>query len=485
MTLPLTFDDLMARVRRRIGTGEPREKEDIVVRGRAEHLGSSGTFTWRFGHGSCFVRKVEAATVRTVGADERGVWIHDDGAPARDLEWGEADEARLISAVLAGDWLAPSSGVGIGLLPDGRLRLTLRRREGMLTLDPETFEPRELTIRSSFATRIWVFGDYGRFRTAGRAFPALVEQQLPAGVVNRFVVSSVASEPSDASVFAAPGGATKSRLDPLVAPEVPVERAPAGFLLVQPEIDGRADGRFVFDTGAGANVITPQAAARLGLSSIGSSWLGLAAGASASAVREAGAMRLGPLTIERPAFVEMDLSPISAAGVEIAGILGYDVLRRAIVEIEVAAPRLAILDPAAPPDLGSAWQPIAIYGNHVYVRARFEGHEGWFRLDTGAPQVPVIFNGPAVADFSLLDGRETTRQSIGVPGGTMEVAMGQVQGLELAGHVFDTLPAIFPTESVGAFADRETLGNLGLECLRPFRVIFDYERKRAAFLKRD
>src|SRR5262249_50613191 len=155
------------------------------------------------------------------------------------------------------------------------------------------------------------------------------------------------------------------------------------------------------------------------------------------------------------------LSPLSAViGVEIAGIIGYHVLRRSIVELEVEAPSLAILDPAMPPDRGDAWQPIAIYGNHVYVCARFEGHEGWFRLDTGAPQVPLILNAPAVAELSLLEGRETTKTSIGVPGGTMEVAMGEVKDFELAGHVFESLPAIFPTETKGAFADRETIGNL-------------------------
>src|SRR5262249_51358911 len=162
---------------------------------------------------------------------------------------------------------------------------------------------------------------------------------------------------------------------------------------------------------------------KLGLPPAGSVWLGLAAGAAAGSIRQAGAMRLGPLTIERPAFAEMDLSPLSAViGVEIAGIIGYHVLRRSIVELEVEAPSLAILDPAMPPDRGDAWQPIAIYGNHVYVCARFEGHEGWFRLDTGAPQVPLILNAPAVAELSLLEGRETTKTSIGVPGGTMEVA---------------------------------------------------------------
>jgi hypothetical protein len=231
-------------------------------------------------------------------------------------------------------------------------------------------------------------------------------------------------------------------------------------------------------------VITPQAAASLGLAKIGSGWLGLAAGASSGTVRRAGAMRLGPLSIEQPAFTEMDLAVFTPLCGEISGIIGYDVLRRAVVEIEVDAPRLAIFDPASPPERGDAWRPIVVYRNHVYAQARLEKHEGWFRLDTGAPQVPLLVNGPAVAALSLLEGRETQPASIDVPGGTLAVAMGEVREFELAGHVFKTLPAIFPTETKGAFADRETIGNLGLPVLGAFRITFDYARKRAAFVKR-
>jgi len=480
-----SLDDMLARVRR-LGAASPGSNQDLLVRGRADHFGSSGTFTWRFApNDGWFVRSVEAGRSRTVGADAHGVWIREGDAPVRDLEWGDADQARLLAAVLGGGWLTASPRVERNVLSDSSLRLVCGRRDAVLTLDPATGEPRSLELRSSFATpSTWSFSGWEHFETV--VFPTLVEERLPAGVVNRFEITSVTRERSEAKTFERPGAGTGTRLDERAAPEVPIERCPYGFLLVTPEIDGREAGPFIFDTGAGANVITPQAAARLGLPSIGSGWLGLAAGASSGTVRGAGSMRLGPLAIERPALVEMDLSALSeVAGVELAGILGYDVLRRAVVEIDVTGPHLAIRDPAAPPDLGNAWQPIAIYGNHVYVRARFEGHEGWFRLDTGAPQIPLIFNAPAVQELSLLEGRATTTARLGVPGGTMDAAIGKVEGLELAGHVFETLPALFPTESTGAFADRETIGNLGQECLRPFRVTFDYGRKRAAFVKRN
>ncbi|HKA25004.1 MAG TPA: aspartyl protease family protein [Candidatus Eisenbacteria bacterium] len=480
---PPSLEDVLARVRQRLGVRPTRD--DLVVRGRVEHLGSLGTFTWRFGPRGSFVRTVDASTKRMVGASEHRSWVAEGNAPVRDLEWGEVDEARLLAAVLSGAWLDPSSGVSASLLPEGRVRLVLGRGQGELTLDPATGEPRRIVILSSFAESTWRFSDYESF--AGVVYPKLVEQDLPAGVVNRFEVVSVTREPSIPEDFEAPAGAPSARFHPGVPSEVAVERLPLpnAFLIVRPEIDGRAIGAFIFDTGAGANVISPRAALTLGLPTIGASWLGLAAGASSGTVRQAQSMQLGPITIDRPAFVEMDLDPLSAiSGVEIVGIVGYDVLRRSIVEIEVAAPRLAIFDPATPQDESAPWQPIVVYRNHVYASARFEGHEGWFRLDTGAPQVPIIFNGPAVERLSLLEGRGAQEAQIEVPGGTMDVAIGEIDGFELAGHVFGPLAALFPKRSAGAFADREALGNLGQDCMAPFRARFDYRRKRAAFVKR-
>jgi len=181
---PPSLEDVLARVRQRLGVRPTRD--DLVVRGRVEHLGSLGTFTWRFGPRGSFVRTVDASTKRMVGASEHRSWVAEGNAPVRDLEWGEVDEARLLAAVLSGAWLDPSSGVSASLLPEGRVRLVLGRGQGELSLDPATGEPRRIVIPSSFAESTWRFSDYESF--AGVVYPKLVEQDLPAGVVNRFEV---------------------------------------------------------------------------------------------------------------------------------------------------------------------------------------------------------------------------------------------------------------------------------------------------------
>ena len=111
LTLPLTHEDLVERVRRATGGPLLREGGDIVVRGQAEHLGSQGTFLWRFGVGPRFRREVKGISRRVVGGDGNGVWILDASERARALEWGEADQARLMTALLTGDWLTPEAGM--------------------------------------------------------------------------------------------------------------------------------------------------------------------------------------------------------------------------------------------------------------------------------------------------------------------------------------------------------------------------------------
>src|SRR5262249_36737522 len=160
------------------------------------------------------------------------------------------------------------------------------------------------------------------------------------GRSKRFVIENIARVPAaPASFFGAPAGAGAS-FDPAASAEIAGERSALGFLMGHPQIDGGDVGGFIFDTGAGTHGVTPEAAGALGLTRIGTGWLGLAAGSATGDAKRARSMRLGPLTIDRPVFVEMDLDAVSAAnGAEIAGIIGYDVLMRAVVEIEVATPR--------------------------------------------------------------------------------------------------------------------------------------------------
>jgi hypothetical protein len=479
----------LARAHRTAGAPPSLAQHDLVVLGRIEGSGARATFAWRFGERGRFLRESTGVLGRCFGCDGDEAWLHDVAGRSRVLELGEDHSARLLSATLSGQWLDPSHDVTVTDTPNTaggapHLILALGHRRARLEIDRKTGDLRELDLELAFRGEHWTFKDH--LTLSGIRYPRTLVRQGPGGPAETFVVEHVALEPPlPPSDYRRPAGGELTRFDHSISAELHVGRAPNGFLLVHPLIDGRDAGTFVFDTGAGGNVIAPQLADGLGLARAGASWLGMAAGQTAAGIRTARSLTLGPLTIEQPAFTEMDCGPLSQhAQVEIRGIIGYDVLARAVVELELERSRIALYDPATFELPGASWQEIAIASAHPFVKGSFERHAGWFRLDSGAPQVAIILNLPTVERFQLLEGRTVQRVRATLPGGEMDIALGPVADVIIGGHRFEQLPALFPLESGGAFDDPYTLGNLGQECLKPFRAVFDYRHRRIALIDR-
>ena len=125
-----------------------------------------------------------------------------------------------------------------------------------------------------------------------------------------------------------------TRFDPAAAPGLVARRAMTGHLLVQPKIDGREIGWFIFDTTAAANLIDANAAATLKLDRLGSSTVTSMNGSEQSSILLAKSLVLGPMTMTKPLFVTMNLGAIQKMmGNDVVGIVGYDAsgaLRRRI-----------------------------------------------------------------------------------------------------------------------------------------------------------
>ncbi len=83
-------------------------------------------------------------------------------------------------------------------------------------------------------------------------------------------------------------------------------------------------------------------------------------------------------------------------------------------------------------------------------------------------------------ELHLLKGRKVTRMKLG----SGKVAMGKVAWFELAGHRFENPAVIFAIDRQGPFGDEYVDGNIGVDFLRPFRLVLDFQNERAAFLPR-
>ena len=90
----------------------------------------------------------------------------------------------------------------------------------------------------------------------------------------------------------------------------------------------------------------------------------------------------------------------------------------------------------------------------------------------------VVFHSPAVREHRLLKGRKVTR----MPMGPNKLAMGKIAWFEFGGHRFESPAAVFATEDQGPFGDVYVEGNIGVDFLKPFRMVLDFPKSRVAFL---
>jgi hypothetical protein len=70
-------------------------------------------------------------------------------------------------------------------------------------------------------------------------------------------------------------------------------------------------------------------------------------------------------------------------------------------------------------------------------------------------------------------------------GGTTLASTGPLAWFAIGGRRFENPTVTFARPAEGSFLDTYTLGNVGQTFLTPFRIVFDYPRRRIAFVPRD
>lgn len=297
------------------------------------------------------------------------------------------------------------------------------------------------------------------------------------------VLSAAEPETGDRQTPQAPAPGV-AEFDDAVPAALEVKRAPTGHVLVRCSVNASEPGWFIFDTGAGICVISTPHVEPLGLRAAGEiEAVGIGGGESAGLV-QADSVTVGPLTLRDHPMLVTDLSFLKPhLGEEIQGVLGYGVLARSVAEIDLAEPAVR-LHRAGEPGLASLpWEELVLIGRVPAVHARFEGHDGVFRLDTGA-NGSVTFHEPAVRTLGLLDGRDVDDAKVGGVGGFVAAKRGDLAWFEIGGVRTEGVPALFAVEPKGSFADESRAGNIGVDLLKPFVMYFDYADGRVAFVPR-
>ncbi|MEO6564415.1 MAG: PDZ domain-containing protein [Casimicrobiaceae bacterium] len=257
---------------------------------------------------------------------------------------------------------------------------------------------------------------------------------------------------------------------------VPIEVVD-GHLFVRVRIDGKGPVRMLVDTSS-INVLLPDVARALKLKA------GPAApgrGDGSVRVVRAGRMDIGGVVIDQPFFATFDLKAFlrRVEGVDdVAGIIGFEVLKRMPATIDYAAGKLTLHDPATYKFTGRAQGvPITFRGTMPQVKGRIDGIDGIFDIGTGA-RGSLTLAAPFVAANDLAK-RYGAKQAVitgATPKGPVRGLLARAEELDIGGVAVAKPVAVLvtaPAATPGADADA---GSIGYGVLRRFIPTFDYGR---------
>ena len=483
----VTQGTLLERVRDAIG--EPTDGV-VLLEGEAGMFGVEGSFSGAFDGDGRFLTTIDSPFGMRSGFDGKTAWDVDWNGTPRELVLSDVDLALLQSWAASGHWAFAEDTIEIvdgptSDMPTLELTLSEGKLQATVEVDPQSWLPSRMIIEHSTGDQTIDLSGYEPFGTM--MLPTRVESNTPGGENIWFEMHEFASAAATDVQFAPKlARPTDIRFDPEVGADLEVKRVPSGHLLVHPLVNGEDVGWFIFDTGAGANVLSTPIGEELGIEAQGNIMAQGVGGFVEAGFFRVSELTLGPVTLSDQAFIGIDLAFLEGFfGVPIAGIVGHDLLTRCVVEFDGQGAEIALHDPRTYERHENArWEALHVVSRMPVVMAAFEGREAPFRLDTGAAG-SIAFHAPAVQEFAMLEGRQTTESTSDGVGGGVPMLIGAVSTFTLAGRVYEDLQVGFAIERVGAFADAYTAGNIGGEVLNEFRLVFDYQNGRIGFIERE
>jgi hypothetical protein len=393
-----------------------------------------------------------------------GFW-HPERWPAQIEDAGpQAENGRQFLVVR----ITPKGGRPFDLWIDATTMLIDRTVEKTAIETRTTFETDYRTVggvKIAFAAR----STNGDPRYDQRATIEIVQFNVPA---EDAAFKLPAPPPPD---FALAGGKTSTT--------VPFELL-NNHIYVEVKLNGKGPYRLMCDTG-GANIVTPELAKELGLSSEGAfEGRGVGEKSEDIGVTKVEKVEIGDATIANQVFMVFALGPFGAVeGVPQLGLVGYEVFKRFVAKVDYEKRLLTLSLPSVFNYHGTGTVVPFTFNEHIpQVQGSLDGIAGKFDIDTGARDSVSIL-APFAEQHGLKEHYGATVGAVtgwGVGGparGLVTRAKTLRLGtLEVAGPVVD-----LSQQKKGAFIDPYVAGNVGGGVLKRFNVTFDYGRQRLIF----
>jgi len=241
-------------------------------------------------------------------------------------------------------------------------------------------------------------------------------------------------------------------------------------------VDGKGPYRFIFDTG-GENVLTPKVAVALGLKSEGQfEGSGAGSGHMDMGFAKASMLSLGQASVKDQMFIVAPLDTLAPAeGVDLPGMVGFQVFRRFVTRFDYGTRTLTLIDPASfdGKDSGVAI-PFKFNGNTIEIQASYNGIPGNYTVDTGS-RSSVTLSAPFAAAHDLYKGATAVDAVTGWGvGGPTRSRVLRGETLSFGPETVQRPVAEVSTDKSGAMADPTIAGNIGAGILKRYVVTLDY-----------
>jgi hypothetical protein len=255
-------------------------------------------------------------------------------------------------------------------------------------------------------------------------------------------------------------------------------------IFLSARLNGKGPYVLLCDTG-GSNIVTPRLAGELGLKTEGAiEGRGVGDKSEDVGLTKMDKLQVGEAKLSDQLFAVFDLSAMDAVeGIPIQGLIGYEVFKRFVVQIDYEHSRLTLTLPSAFSYQGSGTiVPFKFNGQIPQVEGEVDGLPGKFDIDTGS-RASLTILAPFAQKHNLKDRYKATLEGVmgWGAGGPSRGRLARAGTLKLGGVVVSEPVVDLSLQTKGAFSDPYVAGNVGAGVLKKFNVIFDYGRQRMIF----
>ena len=466
-------------VRHALRARGPQLKATRVV-GKWIKNGVREDYTFEFLPDGRYVESLKGRFREASGFDGKIYWMQDRSGLVQKLDFEDRDDQTALGLLLSDNWIL--RGHRKFAVNGDKIEMPLGDFGQVLEVKVDKIT--HLPIQAVFSNRVepMVF-KLSDWKTAGdRRIPMHVEVDSDESMVleGRSVVPA---RMRDIHTAAPSSRLNDTSFDPNHSTGVECQFLGRSHLRVHALINGKDVGWFILDSGSAVMIIDKAIADELHLDKV-SKGTGIGVGGTVeSSGRTVRKFELGPLTIRNLTFGDFDMSQIvGKSNPHIAGVIGTNFFRRAVVELDWKGPHVRAFDRRTYKLAKGAWQTLRFSGGNPVALAQVAGTpKAWYRLDSGGAGF-LTLHAPFVSKWKLLEHRQTTEAKANGVGGSVSIRSGNVDWLDFGGHRFQEPKVGFATNLKGTLSDPYMAGNIGIEVLRHFKIVFDYAGGRVAFV---